>query len=654
MSCKMIRTYALLLCLAFTFHYSANAGHIIGGEMYYVCNSPGSYTFTLNLYRDCDGTGADFDGIPGVSNSFPGNIAIYRGSLEATFQAFNLPIPVVTSVDLTSGNPCLNAPSNLCIQQGVYTFDSVLPVSDEPYYIVYQRCCRNPTINNLVDPSEQGGTFSVEITPLAQQSCNNSPRFVGLPPAVICLDEPLIYDHSATDIEGDSIVYSFCSPFNGGTRTNAIPNPPLPPPWMELEFALPYTFDNPMGGIPTVSLDENGQISGTPNIQGQYVVTVCAEEYRNGQFLGAIKREFQFNVNPCIPFVQAQIVSNAIQEDKFILYSCNDLEIVFNDISFPAQNVESYYWEVEMSPDSTLQWNEPNAIIQFPAPGIYDGQLIVNPNTQCSDTALYEVIITPEMSPGFVQDSSICEPAQIRFINNPLSASVTDIEWLFGDGNSAIGENPINTYNEPDNYEVTLTLTDSIGCIESITDTVDYFPIPQDWEIVLQGMPALMCPPVELFFGVDSDFLNSNYEVTWTTGDSQIGQGYTYSHTYKTAGTYDVTVDLVSPTGCEDSKTYPAFVELPFGLFIPNIINPNLTTINGMFCIQSLCPLENFELQVYDRYGNVVFKSKDRNACWDGNYNGKKVQSGVYPYRLMYNDEYGEENIIPGNVTVVF
>ncbi len=646
---KSIQYFAILMFLVLG-HY-LNAAHIIGGEMYYSCEGVGNYTFTLNLYRDCASGGADFDGVP---NGFPGNIAIYRGNDQNTFRRLSLPAPVISTIDLTTGNPCLNAPSSLCLQQGVYTFFEQLPVSTEPYYVVYQRCCRNPTINNLVDPGDVGGTYSVEITPIAQTTCNNSPRFIGLPPPVICLDEALTYDHSAFDLEGDSIVYSFCTPVNGGTRNNPIPDPALPPPWMPLTYATPYTFDNPMGGNPTVSLDNDGFITGTPNIEGQYVVTVCADEYRNGQLIGGIKREFQFNVTDCIPFIQAQIVSNAIEEDKFILYSCNDLNVPFNDISFPSQNVESFYWEVSIDADSTIQWNAPNSLIAFPSPGIYDGQLIVNPNTQCSDTAFYEVIITPEMAPSFEIDTSICEPSQIQFENNTLIPSVSDITWDFGNGNSSSIENPTSTFEDPGTYPITLTLTDSIGCIETIIDTISYFPIPLNWEIALDSSTTGICPPVDYYFGVQSDFLTNDYAIAWSTGDNQSGTGYQYTHTYQTAGTYDVAVEITSPIGCTDIKTYPAFVDLPFGLFIPNIFSPSLSTINGSFCIQSLCSLTNYELQVFDRYGNIVFRSTDRDACWDGTSDGRFVQAGVYAYRLKYNDEFGEENIIPGDITVVY
>ncbi len=645
-----MRMIATVCCMAFLLT-SVQGGHIIGGELYYSCDGQENFSFTMNLYRDCAGTGAQFDSTPG---STTGRVTIYRGSSTDVFQSIILPAPEVTEVDLTTGNPCLNAPSNLCLQQGVYFFNAVLPLSDEPYHVVYQRCCRNPTINNLVDPGDAGGTYAVEITPYAQEVCNSSPRFIGLPPPVICLDELLNYDHSAFDIDGDSLVYEFCTPYGGGTSQSPVPNPSLPPPWNPLTFATPYSFDNPMGGLPRVDLNEDGMIEGIPSIGGQFVVTVCASEYRDGVLLSTIRREFQFNVTDCIPFIQAQIVSDALEFDTYILQSCNDLDIMFNDISFPSQNIESYSWEVLMSEDSLFEWNIPNNLVTFPSPGDYNGLLIINPDSQCSDTANFKVVITPEMLPGFTKEADICEESEIEFSPLLLPPTVESLSWSFGNGLTSVETTPIVQFEEPGNYIIDLDFIDTIGCQETYTDTLAYFPIDENWSIALDSTTDLTCPPVDFFFTIDSDFITDAYTVDWNTGDNTTGEGYDYQHRYNRAGVFDVNVTILSPTGCQDSKNYPAFVDLPFGLFIPNIFMPDAPGVNGNFCIQSLCPLTNFDLKVFDRYGNIVFESVDRDACWDGYIDGRLAQAGVYAYALKYNDEFAEENYIGGDITIVY
>jgi len=200
------------------------AAHIIGGAMTYEClgadpNQPGNniYRFTMIVYRDCAGSGAPFDSeFPGstlgtytiFTESANGNTNIVRtGILDA---------PVITVLDPNSGNPCVIVPPNVCVQEGVYTWEESLEIIPDSYVITYQRCCRNNTINNIIQPGATGSTYTITITALGQSTCNNSPTWDEFPPAVICVNQPLNVDHSATDLEGDQLIYEFCSPLEGG------------------------------------------------------------------------------------------------------------------------------------------------------------------------------------------------------------------------------------------------------------------------------------------------------------------------------------------------------------------------------------------------------------------------------------------------------
>ena len=192
---------------------SASAFHIIGGEITYRCTdstfTDRTYSFNMTLYRDCAGQGAQFDN--------PGEIGVYShiNGVYTFIRAINVNHNTVQSVP-PPNDPCLIIPSNVCVQRASYLFNLTLPVIPGSYLIFYRRCCRNETINNIYDPRNTGATYSVEITALAQQLCNKSPTFRSFPPTVICVNQPLTFDHSATDPEGDQLIYEFCSPLEGG------------------------------------------------------------------------------------------------------------------------------------------------------------------------------------------------------------------------------------------------------------------------------------------------------------------------------------------------------------------------------------------------------------------------------------------------------
>ena len=206
---KGILSFFILLFLTISPEWLL-ARHIIGGEITYEFISevsPGRnrYRFTMKIYRDCFGGGAGFDD--------PAKMAIYRGTyaVNSLIERFDALEPTIKNLPPIPP-PCVSSLPSVCVEEGIYTFERVLDVlQNQSYFIVYQRCCRNQTINNLVAPGDLGATYMIELTPDAQQLKNSSPTFKNFPPIIICKDIPLSFDHSATDKDGDQIFYRFCS-----------------------------------------------------------------------------------------------------------------------------------------------------------------------------------------------------------------------------------------------------------------------------------------------------------------------------------------------------------------------------------------------------------------------------------------------------------
>lgn len=340
---------AILIFLFLLPSFFSDAEHIIGGEMTYRCLGGGDYEITINIYRDCQGGGAGFDG----PNN--GAISIFKGDSDIEFDRIIMPLPTITDVPPISFNPCLVIPPNICVEQGIYKFNLSdpavgninLPISTESYFIVYQRCCRNVTISNIISPGETGATFFQEIKPEAQTLCNSTPTYDELTPIVLCVNEPFTFDHSATDIDDDELVYEFCSPLKGGGTAGFTtpgiasdldgtnPNPDAPPPFENVTFITPpFSTFNPMGGDPMITIDEfSGILSGTPNISGQFVVGVCVTEFRNGSELSVVQRDFHFNVQACSPI--------NIAADFIVTPDSNGLFHFQNN----SINASSYLWD---------------------------------------------------------------------------------------------------------------------------------------------------------------------------------------------------------------------------------------------------------------------------------------------------------------------
>ena len=545
------------------------ARHIVGGVMTYECLGNDRYQFTLRVYRDCNCTNcAELDPVA--------EIGIYRctsanncsGQSQASpFQQVSIPLQSQSPID-EPDYPCL-VPPNVCGEEGVYQFVLTLPQSTSSYFVSYQRCCRNVTINNIIAPESSGATFAVELTPQAQQVCNSSPSFDTYPPIIICNNAPLVYDHSATDPDGDLLVYEFCAPLLGGgpnldplfynTCGGANPIPACPPPYFEVTFRAPnYTPGAPMGGSPTIRIDPStGIITGRPTFQGQFVVGVCVSEYRNGVLLSRIVRDFQFNVANCDPTVVADIEEDfQLSDQEFVVNSCGDYTIDFINQSFQETYIDNFEWTFEVGNGQVQAFDQWNPSVTFPGVGEYEGRLILNENTDCGDTARIFVNIFPAIDAdfSFAYDTCVAGPVIFTDLSTTGSCCLTDWRWNFGDGQTGRVQNPTHVYRDPGNIPITLTVRDTNACESSKTQILNYFPVPA--LIVISPSAAIACQPAELFFNNLSFPIDSTYLINWDFGDGGTSTDISPFYTYEQPGTYTVRVSITSPIGCATDTTF--------------------------------------------------------------------------------------------------
>lgn len=533
---------------------SLKATHIVGGEMTYECLGNNQYQITMRVYRDCYSGQAGFDGSPGAQSA---RVTIYLGSGQnaQNMGTPNIGTPDITKIDPVVTNPCLTAPANVCVEEGLYTFTVNLIPSDKSYFIAYQRCCRNGTISNIITPGDVGATYAVEITPLAQQECNSSPTFQDFPPIAICVNDTLRFDHSATDKDGDSLVYSFCTPLYGGSKNNVAPNPESKPPYDGVTFQWPFSQNNPVGGNPQVSIDPiTGEIFGFPTIQGQYVVGVCVTEYRNGEVLSITQRDFQFNIVACVQAINAEIEipTDILYGGKALI--CGKSVLTLINKSTPVNKIADISWLVDTGSQVPVVVQTSDTLkMTFPQPGLYFGKLVANPGLSCTDTTSIEIVVTPELegSMSITGDSCLWDPFTFSATVNRDPAALTSITWNYKDGFSGLGATTQYAYKALGVYTPSFTATDTFGCERTITQVLDWFPLPDPISFVHD--PDMGCLPVFAQFVNTSSPITSEYNLEWTFGDGSTGSGTIPTHTYTTAGSFDVGLTITSPLNCKQS-----------------------------------------------------------------------------------------------------
>lgn len=283
------------------------AKHIAGAELYYTCIDPTQhlYEFELWLYRDCtDPTGADFDN--------PITIFVFTGA-GTLHLSQNVYLSSAGPWDPQGVEACFLTQPGTCLEEGVYRFTLTLAPSASGYYVAWARCCRNATITNLQNPVYEGVTYLAQIPPARRADCNRAPRFVNRPPFFLCSGRDFYFDHHATDPDGDSLVYQISAAYHsvntsgqgavhtslGSPVVNAN-NPMGPPPYQTVVYAPGYSAQQPFGAGGTCQIDpQTGLLHIYAPNPGLYVVVISVLEYRNGLFLGEIRRDMQFYVAPC-------------------------------------------------------------------------------------------------------------------------------------------------------------------------------------------------------------------------------------------------------------------------------------------------------------------------------------------------------------------
>ena len=466
---KALSTIFSLLLLA----GGSEARHIAGGEMSYAYlgstsgGTVGRYAITLRLYRDCESTGAQLD--PEAA------ITIYQNGSAAIL--FNLKVPLlrVDKPTLTNPGPCIDNPPVVCYEIGVYTATVDLPFSSSGYNISYQRCCRIENISNVGNSGSAGATYTANIpgvTVHPQGPANSSPVFNGRDTFLVCRDNAFIYDFSAKDSDGDSLVYEYDQAFNFTQQGGPMPDLALPPPYDPVNYSFGYRFDEPMG--PNVRLDRfTGLMSGRAPGAGVYVVTVSVLEYRAGVLINRHRKDLHIKVANCS-------IASADLDPVYI--TCDGFTLGFqNNNNSPL--ITSYFWDFGLpgATNDTSADARPN--FTYPDTGVYKVMLITNRNQECSDTGYTLAKVYPGFFAGFTVDDG-CKNVPLKF-NDTTKATYGVVDtwrWTFGhptiNPKTDTSRNPTYTYPENGAYDVQLIVGSSKGCRDTIDKRVTVIDKP--------------------------------------------------------------------------------------------------------------------------------------------------------------------------------
>lgn len=384
-------------------------------------------------------------------------------------------------------------------------------------------------------------------------------------------------------------------------------------------------------------LNGNSTAGTWDNIAGIPQFNVATGEFTN---TGVAVGDYQFEyviagTDPCAEDRAVFIVS-VISTPNFDpiddLVVCN--QYVLPQITGTNLSVDAAYYD---GPSGTGNEYHPGDVLT--QDGTYYAYSEIEGSSQCVGEEEFNLIVITSVDLSFSADIlQTCPNTDITFTNTSGEPTQNCV-WDFGDGTISESCGPVVTsYAEPGMYTVTLYAENMIGCLDSVSYT-GYI------EIVEYPVASFSFSPNDLdIYHTDVEFDNSSIDAVaqwWSFGDGTYSSELEPSHSYPdSAAGYIVQLIVANDIGCLDTTYRIVPVDDIVTFFIPNTFTPDGDEFNNEYrpIIASGIDVTSYHFTVYNRWGEVIFETKDQHIGWDATFNGKFVMDGTYTWILEFKE----------------
>lgn len=246
-------------------------------------------------------------------------------------------------------------------------------------------------------------------------------------------------------------------------------------------------------------------------------------------------------------------------------------------------------------------------------------------------------LLTPDTTEG-------CFPVAITFNNTTNSAAVASVLVDFGDGQTGVyqGLNAFNhVYTQPGVYTVSVILTSIYGCVyeNEFQNMITAHDYPTANFGIVPGTVTFFDPTVQLVNFSSPDAVVFQWMIPNGTPATSGLENVTTTFPMDVEGQYPITLYVWNAANCPDTITRVANVVSDVLIYVPNTFTPDGDEFNQTWsAIMSGIDVYNYEMIVYNRWGEMVWENHDLSVGWDGTYLGRIVPAGTYVWKISAKD----------------
>ncbi|OON65627.1 gliding motility-associated C-terminal domain-containing protein [Hymenobacter sp. CRA2] len=524
----LFRFTALWVLLALLSPGAAQATHLLGGEMnyrYLDANGPAAapfrYQITVVVYVNTNsGATPNGQGRPDVDVWFynksqnGARIPLTTINTPTPSTTGNLRIPRTSFAYITPPTPggCSIPGGNVPVTLAKYTTIVNLPLSFDGYYAVYTDNARNNDVNNINNPGLTNMTLYTEMAPPLIP--NVSPVFSDTAVVVVCQGDTSIVINNAFDADGDRLIYTFGTPYQGSPTTAPFAPPPAPITYAP-GFSLIFPFGPGTGSYASLNASTGIARYSAPSI-GKYVVAVDVKEYRriNGAevLVGTTRRDVQLVSRTCTPNISPQFTAATlsqrtftVQEGQTLSFSIAATDADRNPINLRANSAlldgPGNFNATFAGQAGVLSSTGTGTVTITGTAGSANGQFVFTP--RCGDgratpydvavtatdvacgaktvAEVFQILVTRAPAPtALAGDTVICDASQIRTYTASGPAPAGGYSWSVRGGTiqgASNGSSVQVLWAGPGQGRVTVRNVSAFGCqSDSVSRTISLRP----------------------------------------------------------------------------------------------------------------------------------------------------------------------------------